>query len=128
MERGNSSRYYSRRIPGPAGVIQAILQRRARGKSPEDERVPNTQEYVQTALEEPTEDESFRKNPWLKVVNYGYLDMEEWNPIATLIPRNGLDRPSLVVGILESMTPTRDGLGCFLCVVKDHTGDRKSVV
>ena len=130
MERGDSSREgssrdYSRIILSLAGVVQAILQQRARGLSPPSNRVANTQEYVQRALEEPTEDDTFRKNPWLKVVNYGYLEMEEWNPIATLIPRNGPGQPALVVGILESMTPVGGTVaynGCYLCVIKDHTG------
>ena len=63
MERGGSSREgsskdYSRIIPGPADVVQTILQRRARGLSPPSNRVTNTQEYVQRALEEPTEDDT----------------------------------------------------------------------
>ena len=64
MERGGSSREsssrdYLRIIPGPPGVVQAILQRRAQGLSPPSNRVANTQKYVQRALEEPTEDDTF---------------------------------------------------------------------
>ena len=121
MERGESSRDHSRHNPGPAGVRQAILVRRALGLSPPSNWVTNSK----SVLEEPTEDDTFLKNPWLKVINYGYLDLEEWNPIATLIPRNGPSQSALVVGILESLTHC-DGDGIhndvYLCVIKDHTG------
>ena len=42
MERGNSSRNYPRRIPGPAGVVQAALERKERGKSPEENKIDDT--------------------------------------------------------------------------------------
>ena len=46
--------------------------------------------------------------------------MEEYTPIATILPYNGPGRPPLVVSILESMSCI-DWSRCFDCVVKDST-------
>ena len=51
--------------------------------------------------------------------------MEEYTPITTLLPYNGPERPPLVMGILESMSPVGGSIhynGCFHCIVKDPTG------
>ena len=90
-----------------------------------ENKIDDAQEYVRRAIEKLIEDDTFRNNPWLKVVNYGYLDMEEYTPIATLLPHNGLERPPLLVGIIESMSPVGGSIhynGCFHCIVKDPTG------
>ena len=93
MERGDSSRNYSRHIPDLVSVVQAALARREHGKSPKDNRIDDTQEYVRRAIKEPIEDDTFQNNPWLKVVNYGHLDMEEYTSIATILSYNGLGLP-----------------------------------
>ena len=70
-------------------------------------------------------DDTFRKNPWLKVVNSGYLDTGVWNPIETLVHTNDPWMAELVVCILESLTPIPGNEfhnDIYLTVVNDHTG------
>ena len=102
MERGDSSRNNSRRIPSLMGVAQVALIRRECGKSPEENMIDDTQEYVRRAIEVLTKDDTFQNNPWLKVVNYRYLDIEKYTLIATILPYNGPERLPLVVGIWKA--------------------------
>ena len=86
MERGESSRNYSRRIPCPLGIVQVAFARKERGKSPEDNRIYDTQKFIRREIKEPIKDDTFRNNSWLKVINYRYLDMVDYTPITTILP------------------------------------------
>ncbi|KAJ0463018.1 putative recombination protein [Helianthus annuus] len=108
----------SRTIPGPAGIVQAAKLRKSR----DSVNPMATQEYIRKVVEDPEEDEDFKRNPWLSAVEFVHADgvfssasnLGEINKCQ----RNGkLDQ---VVAVIKSCTP--NGLGDMTVTLKDPTG------
>ncbi|KAI3797483.1 hypothetical protein L1987_32740 [Smallanthus sonchifolius] len=56
-------------IPGPAGIVQAAKLRKG-----QEEHAMATQEYIRKVVEDPEEDEDFKRNPWLSAIEFLYAD------------------------------------------------------
>lgn len=84
MDKGQSSKK-THNMPGPARIVQAALHKRAKGKESAEEEVLPTQEYIARAMVEPQFDDSFTKTPWECVRSFGYLDMDCYSPIHTIV-------------------------------------------
>ncbi|KAI3796945.1 hypothetical protein L1987_39632 [Smallanthus sonchifolius] len=56
-------------IPGPAGIVQAAKLRKV-----QEEHAMATQEYIRKVVEDPEEDEDFKRNPWLTAIEFLYAD------------------------------------------------------
>ncbi|KAF8022579.1 hypothetical protein BT93_F0175 [Corymbia citriodora subsp. variegata] len=127
-----------RRIPGPAGAVQAAMQRRARrssegfpiagGEEEEEANVIPTQEYIKRALENGDEDDGdFTLDPWVCAVEFmrrrGLVDGDGvaiGTPLCSLKSGTVPDKVSQVVAIVKSCTP--NGLGDMMVTLKDPTG------
>ncbi|KAI3409563.1 uncharacterized protein J3R85_019165 [Psidium guajava] len=129
-----------RRIPGPAGAVQAAMQRRARrlsegfliagGEEEEEDDVTAipTQEYIRRALENGDEDGGdFTLDPWVCAVEFvrqqGLVDddgMAIGTPLCSIKGGTVPDKVSQVVAIVKSCTP--NGLGDMMVTLKDPTG------
>ncbi|KAF8022580.1 hypothetical protein BT93_F0175 [Corymbia citriodora subsp. variegata] len=123
-----------RRIPGPAGAVQAAMQRRARrssegfpiagGEEEEEANVIPTQEYIKRALENGDEDDGdFTLDPWVCAVEFmrrrGLVDGDGvaiGTPLCSLKSGTVPDKVSQVVAIVKSCTP--NGLGDMMVTLK----------
>ena len=88
MDKGQSSKK-THKLPGPAGRVQAAMHKRKKGKQivtkEEEEEVITTQECIARAMVEPEFDDSFTMPPWECVRSFGYLDMDCYSPIQTIV-------------------------------------------
>ncbi|XP_078441235.1 nuclear localized protein [Wolffia australiana] len=102
-----------KRIPGPAGALQAAMHRQAafeqdRGGWRSDER----DEEV---------DEDFTRNPWLCALDFIGVDRNSLEQsIASIKALRGTERIAQIVGIVTSCRP--NGLGDAFLSLKDPTG------
>nr|GEY34006.1 hypothetical protein [Tanacetum cinerariifolium] len=65
----NSAEKPVRIIPGPAGIIQAAkLRKIADIREGDEECVMATQDYIRKVVEDPEEDEDFKRGPWVVAV------------------------------------------------------------
>ncbi|PWA45139.1 hypothetical protein CTI12_AA520240 [Artemisia annua] len=109
-------------IPGPAGIIQAAkLRKLADIREGEEECVMATQEYIRKAVEDPNEDEDFKRGPWVSAVEFVNYDEGIVNgclgKIKTHLKNGKLDR---VVAVIKSSTP--NALGDLTVTLKDPSG------
>lgn len=127
-----------RRIPGPAGAVQAAMRRRGRrseegfpiagGEEEEDATPIPTQEYIRRALENGDEDDGdFTLDPWVCAVEFvrrqGLVDGDGvaiGTPLCSIKRGTVPDKVSQVVAIVKSCTP--NGLGDMMVTLKDPTG------
>ncbi|XP_076949797.1 uncharacterized protein LOC143622575 [Bidens hawaiensis] len=83
-----------------------------------------TQEYIRKAVEDPEEDEDFKRTPWLSAVEFVNSDgMIDSGLIAHLGDINKCEETGkldLVVAVIKSCTP--NGLGDMMVTLKDPTG------
>ena len=79
MDNGQSSNQ-SRRIPGPAGLVQVAMQRRARGKMPETSGL-NTQEFLDKVATDPEYDDSFNQAAWQTTLGMGYQELDGYTTL-----------------------------------------------
>ncbi|KAH7852315.1 hypothetical protein Vadar_023277 [Vaccinium darrowii] len=106
------------RIPGPAGVLQEAMERRATGKGV---KTMNTQEFLHRALTVESEDTDFVDNSaWLTAMRQGYLQDPKYTDLATVNKMSNLKRVPLVVTLVKSCV--RNQLGEPLLELKDPTG------
>ncbi|KAL5545117.1 hypothetical protein UlMin_008901 [Ulmus minor] len=111
-------------IPGPAGAVQAAMNRKARNDHAssdawDDDPIP-TQDYIKRVLENGNvhgDDDDFTTNPWLSSLDFVRTGV---NSISSI--KNGIntDRVARVVAIIKSCT--RTGLGDLMVTLKDRTG------
>ncbi|KAH7849169.1 hypothetical protein Vadar_014053 [Vaccinium darrowii] len=115
----SSSRLHLRpRIPGPAGVLQEAMERRAAGEGVE---TMNIQEFLNRAHTVESEDTDFMDNSaWLTAVRQGYLQDPKYTDLATVNKMSNLKRVPLVVALVKSCV--RNQLGEPLLELKDPTG------
>ncbi|KAK4765919.1 hypothetical protein SAY87_007561 [Trapa incisa] len=122
-----------RRIPGPAGTLQAAMKRRIQNKEllmqGDDGAAPiPTQEYIRRAVEnDDGDDGDFALIPWVYAVDFVRregLVCGEGAAIGTPVCaiRNGLltDRVALMVAVIKSCNP--NGLDGLMVTLKDPTG------
>ncbi|KAI3830888.1 hypothetical protein MKW92_009054 [Papaver armeniacum] len=111
-----------RLIPGPAGLLQATMNRKARDNRSGEDQIP-TQEFIRRMNGEEDEGENdpdFKRNPWLCVVEFD-MGLEEGKSNLGSI-KNCLSnrRISLVIAMVKSCKP--NGLGDISLTLKDPTG------
>ncbi|XP_023516131.1 uncharacterized protein C17orf53 [Cucurbita pepo subsp. pepo] len=118
-------------IPGPAGAVQAAMQRRTRGEKSfyvgDEEPVP-TQEYIRRVIENgDEEDGDFNGNPWVCALDFvrglgamdGRGDLTE-TPLSSIKNAFNAEKVALVVAIIKSCTS--NSLGGMMVALKDPTG------
>ncbi|KAI7730504.1 hypothetical protein M8C21_007094, partial [Ambrosia artemisiifolia] len=62
-----------RTIPGPAGIVQAAKLKKFNDSVnwlTQEEDLMTTQEYIRKVVEDPMEDEDFKRHPWLSAVEF----------------------------------------------------------
>ncbi|KAH7861436.1 hypothetical protein Vadar_026149 [Vaccinium darrowii] len=88
------------RIPGPAGVLQEAMERRAAGEAVE---TMNTQEFLHRAITVESEDTDFVNNSaWLTAAREGYLQCPDYKDLATIKNFTKYARVPLVVALVKS--------------------------
>ncbi|KAK9106048.1 hypothetical protein Scep_022892 [Stephania cephalantha] len=111
-----------RRIPGPAGALQAVMQRRALAKRNEGfrEEEISTHDYIKRVQE--IEDEDFKLNPWLCAMEFvGRIGGFANSPLNSIKGSSmGTDRLDQVVAVVKSCAP--NGFGDLIVTLKDPTG------
>ncbi|KAK9091585.1 hypothetical protein Sjap_024762 [Stephania japonica] len=115
-----------RRIPGPAGALQAAMQRRAlanRNEGFEAEEI-STQDFIRRVqeIEGEDEDEDFKLNPWLCAMEFvGRIGGFANSPLKSIKGSSmGTDRLDQVVAVVISCVP--NGFGDLIVTLKDPTG------
>lgn len=117
-EESSSGLHLRPRIPGPAGVLQEAMERRAAGEGVE---TMNTQEFLHRALTVESEDTDFVDNSaWLTAVRQGYLQDPKYTDLATVNKMSNLKRVPLVVALVKSCV--RNQLGEPLLELKVNHG------
>ncbi|KAL4578937.1 hypothetical protein LXL04_015069 [Taraxacum kok-saghyz] len=116
-----------RAIPGPAGIIQAAKLRKSRDKDNilgGEENPMATQEYIRRVVEDPEEDDDFKRSPWLSAIEFVYADglfnsvqNAPLGEINKYLKNGKLDQ---VVAVIKSCTP--NDLGDVMVTLKDPTG------
>ncbi|MCL7024037.1 hypothetical protein MKW94_021562 [Papaver nudicaule] len=109
-----------RLIPGPAGILQATMNRRAAARDSSRIQIP-TQEFIRRMNGEEDEGENdpdFKRNPWVCAVEFG-MGFEKG--ITNLGSIKTTKRVSLVIAIVKSCKPS--GLGDLSLTLKDPTGN-----
>ncbi|GJU20618.1 hypothetical protein Tco_1153960 [Tanacetum coccineum] len=118
----NSAEKPVRIIPGPAGIIQAAkLRKIADIQEGEEECVMATQEYIRKVVEDPEEDEDFKRGPWVNAVEVvnsdGGIVSGCLGDINKFLKNGKLEK---VVAVIKSATP--NALGDMTVTLKDPKG------
>ncbi|KAK9169020.1 hypothetical protein Syun_001160 [Stephania yunnanensis] len=116
-----------RRIPGPAGALQAAMQRRAalarRNEGFREEEI-STHDYIKRVqeIEGEDEDEDFKLNPWLCAMEFvGRIGGFANSPLNSIKGSSmSTDRLDQVVAVVKSCAP--NGFGDLIVTLKDPTG------
>ncbi|KAH7857770.1 hypothetical protein Vadar_016317 [Vaccinium darrowii] len=112
------------RIPGPAGVLQEAMERRAAGEAVE---TMNTQEFLHRAIMVESEDTDFVNNSaWLTAVREGYLQCPDYKDLATIKNFTKYARVPLVVALVKSCVFNE--LREPMLELKDLTGSVRAMV
>ncbi|XP_054822054.1 uncharacterized protein LOC129320564 isoform X2 [Prosopis cineraria] len=120
-----------RLIPGPAGVVQAAMQRRALGRQSllEDaaDSIP-TQEFIRRVVENgDNNDHDFNTNPWHCALDWlrreGMVDRNSvpfGTPLSSIKKHINIERVGQVIAVIKSCAP--NGLGDLVVTLKDPSG------
>ncbi|XP_028786961.1 uncharacterized protein LOC114751777 [Neltuma alba] len=121
----------NRLIPGPAGVVQAAMQRRALGHQSllEDaaDSIP-TQEFIRRVVQYGDDnDHDFNTNAWHCALGWlrreGKVDRNSvvfGTPLSSIKKQINIERVGQVIAVIKSCTP--NGLGDFMVTLKDPSG------
>ncbi|XP_054822052.1 uncharacterized protein LOC129320564 isoform X1 [Prosopis cineraria] len=116
-----------RLIPGPAGVVQAAMQRRALGRQSllEDaaDSIP-TQEFIRRVVENgDNNDHDFNTNPWHCALDWlrreGMVDRNSvpfGTPLSSIKKHINIERVGQVIAVIKSCAP--NGLGDLVVTLK----------
>ncbi|KAL8201931.1 hypothetical protein R6Q57_011078 [Mikania cordata] len=118
----------SHTIPGPAGIVQAAKLRKDRDNANrlgQEEYLMATQEYIRKVIEDPNEDDDFKRNPWLSATEFLYADGGVSNssskaPLGKINKYQNNGKLDQVVAIIKSCSPNE--LGDITVTLKDPTG------
>ncbi|KAI4351028.1 hypothetical protein L6164_005417 [Bauhinia variegata] len=118
-------------IPGPAGAVQAAMQRRVLGdhgfNRMEGEPLP-TQEFIRRVVENGDEhDHDFNTNAWLCALDFlrrggmivDYEGEAFGTPLSSIKEHLNVERVGQVVAVIKSCIP--NGLGGLMLTLKDPT-------
>lgn len=111
-----------RLIPGPAGLLQATMYRKARDNRSGEDQIP-TQEFIRRMNGEEDEGENdpdFKRNPWLCAVEFDVGFEEGKSNLGSIKNCLSNRRVSLVIAMVKSCKP--NGLGDISLTLKDPTG------
>ncbi|KAK2971877.1 hypothetical protein RJ640_015397, partial [Escallonia rubra] len=114
-------------IPGPAGIIQSAMLRKARDTNrsfSSGEAPVATQEYIRRAVEDAEQDDDFKRNPWLSAL--GMVDVLPSTPLSSIKKFLHFGKVDLVVAVIKSCTP--NGLGDLMVTLKDPTGTVRGTI
>ncbi|KAM1129736.1 hypothetical protein ACFX13_040200 [Malus domestica] len=112
-------------IRGPAGAVQAAMQRRTQihrhGDDQNVEPIP-TQEFVRRVVENGDDkDTDFAADPWLSALDYVAKQGADYpTPLGSIRMGVNTHRVAQVVAVIKSCTP--NGLGDLMLTLKDPTG------
>ncbi|KAI3910396.1 hypothetical protein MKX01_034790 [Papaver californicum] len=111
-----------RLIPGPAGILQATMNRKARDNRIGEDQIP-TQEFIRRMNGEEDageNDPDFKRNPWLCAVEFDMGFEEGKSNLSSIKTCLTNKRVSLVIAMVKSCKP--NGLGDLILTLKDPTG------
>ncbi|KAK9062759.1 hypothetical protein SSX86_019949 [Deinandra increscens subsp. villosa] len=118
----------SHTIPGPAGIIQAAKLRKTRdieNRQGQEGDLMATQEYIRKVVEDPNEDDDFKRNPWLSAIEFLYDNGSMFYsacdaPLGEINKYQNNGKLDQVVAVIKSCTPNE--LGDMTVTLKDPTG------
>ncbi|KAI9114001.1 hypothetical protein K1719_015252 [Acacia pycnantha] len=120
-----------RLIPGPAGVVQAAMQRRALGRQSlledADDSIP-TQEFIRRVVQNgDINDHDFNTNAWHCALGWlrreGMVDRNSvafGTPLSSIKKQINIERVAQVMAVIKSCTP--NGLGDLMLTLQDPSG------
>nr|XP_043634485.1 homologous recombination OB-fold protein [Erigeron canadensis] len=117
-----------RQIPGPAGIIQAAKLRKsletANSLGQEEAHLMATQDYIRKVIEDPKEDDDFKRAPWISAIEFihsdGMLNGVSNASLGDIKKYEKKGKLEQVVAVIKSCAP--NALGDLTVTLKDPTG------